>query len=113
MVTLASSRGFSDWMIQRVTALLIGAYTVFILAFIMLNQPTYYAQWHALFHHTAMRIFTSLVLLSVMWHAWIGLWTVFTDYLKCVALRLTLEIIVVVLLLSYLFWGFDILWTTQ
>lgn len=112
MVAKMSHRGLVDWLVQRVTALLIGAYTIFILIYFLSNQHTYFVQWHELFHHTAMKIFTFIVLLSVMWHAWIGLWTVLTDYVNHVALRLGLEIIILLLLVGYLAWGFEILWTT-
>ncbi len=113
MVTHSSHRGLRDWLVQRVSALLIGLYTIFILIYLLRNQPTYYAQWHALFHHLFMKIATFIVLLSVVWHAWIGLWTVFTDYVKNTAVRLTLEILVLLLLLAYLSWGFEILWTSH
>jgi len=113
MVTYSSSdRGVSDWLVQRVTALLIGAYAIFILIYFFVNKPLYYAQWHELFHHVFMKIFSFLVLISIVWHAWIGLWTVFTDYVKSAAIRLVLEIIVILLLVGYLSWGFEILWTT-
>jgi len=108
-----SHRGITDWLVQRVTALLIGAYTVFILIYFFANQPIYFAQWHGIFHHTLMKIFSFIVLISIVWHAWIGLWTVFTDYVKSTAVRLTLEIIVILLLVGYLSWGFEILWTTH
>lgn len=107
-----SHRGISDWLVQRVTALLVGAYTIFILIYFFTNRPIYFAQWHGIFHLTFMKIFSFMVLLSIVWHAWIGLWTVFTDYVKCTGLRLTLEIAVILLLVGYLSWGFEILWTT-
>jgi succinate dehydrogenase / fumarate reductase, membrane anchor subunit len=107
---VVNHRGLRDWMAQRITALLIGAYTIFILVYLLRNQPTYFAQWHGLFHHTFMKVFTFIVLLSVMWHAWIGLWTVFTDYVKNVAVRLTLEVLVILLLVGYLAWCFEIFW---
>ena len=113
MVASISSRGLTEWLVQRVTALLIGVYTIFILIYLLDNQPLYFAQWHNLFHLTIMKIFTFMVLVSVMWHAWIGLWTVFTDYVKNTTVRFTLEILVLLLLVTYLSWGFEILWTTQ
>lgn len=112
VTTSMSNRGISDWLVQRVTALLIGAYAVFILSYFFFNKPLYFAQWHDLFHNVFMKIFSFMVLISIVWHAWIGLWTVFTDYVKNAALRLTLEIIVILLLVGYLSWGFEILWTT-
>ena len=113
MVSHSNHRGLHEWLVQRVSALLIGIYTIFIFVYLLRNQPTYFAQWHQLFHHVVMKIATFIVLLSVMWHAWIGLWTVFTDYVKNYVLRLTLEVIVLLLIVSYLSWGFEILWASH
>lgn len=113
MVTRTNShRGLRDWLIQRVTAVVTGLYLIFILAYLFSQQPIDYLQWHTFFHFTAVKIFTFIVLLSIVWHAWIGLWTVFTDYVKCNVLRLILEWAVLLLLFAYLAWGFEILWTT-
>jgi len=112
MVGLVHSnhRGLRDWIVQRITAVLLGVYTIFILSYLLCNKPVNYVQWYTLFHHPVMKVVTFIVLLSVMWHAWIGLWTVFTDYVKNAAVRLSLEALLIVLLLAYLAWGFEILW---
>ena len=109
----ADHRGLRDWLVQRVTALLIGAYAVFILVYFLYHPSVYFSQWHRLFHHLLMKVFTFAVLFSIVWHAWIGLWTVFTDYIKNRSLRLALEMLVILLLVGYLSWGFEILWTTH
>jgi len=105
-----SRRGFHDWIVQRVTAVLIAVYVIFLFGFLCLHHPLDYTVWHQLFSHTAMKVATVIVMLSVIWHAWIGLWTVFTDYVKNCAVRLLLEIIVIIALLSYVIWCIDILW---
>lgn len=102
-------RGFYDWIVQRVSAVLIGAYVIFIVAFILTHQPLIYPVWHSLFSHLLMKIATFLVVIAILWHAWIGLWTVFTDYIKCGFLRLFLEILLVLVLLSYFAWCLDAL----
>ncbi|HLD84356.1 MAG TPA: succinate dehydrogenase, hydrophobic membrane anchor protein [Coxiellaceae bacterium] len=110
MVTKLSDRGFYEWIVQRMSALLIGAYTVFLLVYLVKHPGLRYAQWHALFLHPAMKIATMIALLSIVWHAWIGLWTVFTDYVKVVFVRIMLETFTILALLAYVFWCFDALW---
>lgn len=110
MVMERSKAGYRDWLAQRVTAVLIGAYTIFLLVYFLNNPSVSYQEWYGLFHHVVMKMATFVVLLSIMWHAWIGLWTVFTDYVKPKAVRLLLEIIVGVLLIAYLGWILEILW---
>lgn len=110
MVEMKNDRGFHEWIVQRVSAVIIGIYAAFLLVYLLCHSPLHYSVWHALFVHITMKIATFVVLISILWHAWIGLWTVFTDYIKKTVVRLSLEIAVILLLLSYLAWCLDILW---
>ena len=103
--------GVSDWLWQRISAVILGLYFSFIFIYIVLHPHVDFAMWQALFHHTAMRIFTLLALLSLLIHSWVGIWTVITDYINCFCLRLCLQIAVVLALIVYLFWGIQILWS--
>ena len=110
MVNRADRRGLVDWLVQRFTAVIVGGYAVFILLFLLCHTSPSYAAWNALFENVVMRIATAVVMFSILWHAWIGLWTVFTDYVKNKPVRLLLEIIVIILLISYFIWMLEILW---
>lgn len=55
-------------------------------------------------------MFTVLTLLSILVHAWVGLWQVLTDYVKPVAVRLVLQLAVIVVLLVYLLYGTIVVW---
>ena len=109
-VTSLTRSGLRDWLIQRISAVVLALYALFLLGFILFSQPLAYANWHGLFANGFMRVFTFLALVSVVYHTWVGLWTVFTDYIKCPSLRLTLLVIVVLALLGYLVWGVTIVW---
>ncbi|WP_100622744.1 succinate dehydrogenase, hydrophobic membrane anchor protein [Candidatus Coxiella mudrowiae] len=113
MVDRTSRRGYCDWFVQRITALLSGIYAVFLIIFLLMHHPISYAQWHSLFTHLAMKIFTLLVIFSVLWHAWIGMWTIFTDYVKNKPTRLALETIVCLLLVAYFIWAIEFLWIAR
>ena len=105
-----SQRGFRDWLIQRISAILIGSYAVVVVGYLLSCPNTSYSDWLHFYESTWMRVYTIVALVSVLWHAWIGLWTVFTDYIKPKFLRLFLEISLVLLLIIYLVWCLDILW---
>ena len=109
-VTIVSRSGLRDWLIQRVTAVVLAAFTIFLIAFLMLQQPITFNAWSLLFQNDFMRAFTFLALLSMVYHTWIGIWTVLTDYISCSRLRLMLQIIVILALFSYLAWGVAIVW---
>ncbi len=108
--TSFTSSGLRDWLIQRVTSVILGAYFIFLLIYSLNSAHLDYFSWQLLFAHTWMRVFTVLSLLSLFMHAWIGIWTVITDYVKVTWLRLLVEILVVIALVSYLIWGIAILW---
>lgn len=104
-------QGVRDWLIQRVSAVVLGLYLLY-LTYFYLSCPVFdYAAWAGLFQQTWMKVFSLLALLALMLHAWIGIWTVLTDYIKPWALRLGLEIIVVLALLGYFVWGVQIMWS--
>lgn len=109
MAVKSSHRGLRDWVVQRVTAILIGIYAIFIILYLLSAAPLNYAQWHRLFNNMGMQIASSIVLLAIVWHAWLGLWTVLTDYIKNGGLRLVLQSLVILILIGYLFWGLKIL----
>jgi succinate dehydrogenase membrane anchor subunit len=109
-VTSLTRNGLRDWLIQRVTAIILAFYTLFLFGYILCHRPLAYAQWHGLFTNAWMRVFTFLALLSLVYHTWVGIWTVITDYIKPTTLRFMLQVLVFLVLLSYLVWGIDIVW---
>lgn len=102
--------GLQDWLIQRVTAIILALYTIFILGYILQQHYFYYHDWANLFKNEWMRYATLIVLISLIAHAWVGVWTIITDYLKPVILRFVVQVIVILALLGYLMWGIQILW---
>ena len=81
-VTSFSRNGLSDFIVQRVTAYILAAYTVFLVGYLLIQGDISYADWQSLFAQTWMQIFTLLALLSTCAHAWIGMWTIGTDYIR-------------------------------
>lgn len=109
--TSLTGSGLRDWLVQRVSAVILAAYTFFILYILVCCGPIDYASWRALFSHFTMQIATSVVMFMVLLHAWIGIWTVLGDYVKCWVLRLVLHWVVVLGLLALLVWGLVIVWS--
>lgn len=120
MVRAATSfgrSGVSDWIVQRFSAVILAAYTLLIIGFLLTHPGLDYATWRALFDNLAVKIFTLLALLSVAAHGWIGLWAVITDYLtarvlgsKALPLRMFILATYAVVTFAYVAWGIQILW---
>jgi len=120
MVTTVTNLGRSgpaDWLLQRVSAVVLLAYTLFIVGVVFFGPDLDYVSWKALFAQTWVRIFTLAALLSIAAHAWVGLWTVLTDYLTerllgttGTVLRWLAQIFIAIVLFTYVVWGIQILW---
>lgn len=109
-VTSLTGNGLKDWLIQRVTAIFLAGYVVFLGGFFLLHPHLTYPIWHELFQNQFMKIATIINMGALFLHAWIGIWTVTTDYLKSTALRLFIQMSVLFLLTAQLIWGMMILW---
>ncbi len=120
MVTSVTSFGRSglyDWLIQRVGGVVMAAYVVFVVAYLLLHPELTFDQWKSLYSHLCMRVFTFVTLLSFVSHAWIGLWAVLTDYLterllgaKATVLRIFAQMILGGVAVTYLVWGIEVIW---
>lgn len=113
MVTNAASFGRSgvhDFIMLRASAVVLACYTVFLVAFAAFSNPLTYEAWHGLFAALPMKVFTLLALIALLIHAWIGVWQVLTDYVKCVSLRGVLQFVFVVAAFAYLASGVLIVW---
>jgi len=113
MVTTVTSygrSGLSDWLVQRVSAVILAVYSIFMVLYLLLNPQIDFVQWSALFSGTGMRIFSLMALLSLGAHCWIGLSSVSTDYLKHFAVRFVFQMVVGLLMFIYTIWGVQLLW---
>lgn len=110
IITNIGKSGLQTWFIQRLTAVVLGLYTCALLGFWLYPGQRTYLDWQALFSNQSMKYITTIVLVALLIHAWIGVWTVATDYLNTVWLRFIAQMCMYVTLLFYLIWGLQILW---
>ncbi len=109
-VTSLGRSGLQDWMIQRISAVVLAVYTLYLFYFLLMATSLSYQLWQALFQDAFFKVFSLLALLSLILHAWIGLWTVSTDYIKPAAIRFLFQSLLILFCLSSLIWGAQILW---
>ncbi|ARJ40732.1 succinate dehydrogenase, hydrophobic membrane anchor protein [Pantoea alhagi] len=108
--TALGRNGVQDWLLLRATAILITLYTLYILGFIIVSDTLTYDIWRAFFASSFTKVFTLLTLFSTVIHGWIGMWQVLTDYVKPLAWRLLLQLVIVVTLLVYAIYGTVVVW---
>lgn len=109
-ITNLGRSGVSDWLIQRVSAVVMALYTLFIVGFLLFSSNLDYATWSGLFSQTWMRIFSLLAFISIAAHAWVGLWTVTTDYIKPAGTRIAAQLIIILANFAFLVWGIQVVW---
>ncbi|MCK0714033.1 succinate dehydrogenase, hydrophobic membrane anchor protein [Chromohalobacter sarecensis] len=109
-ITNLGRSGLSDWLIQRVSAIILAIYAVFMVLYLLFHPGLDYATWSGLFSQTWMRIFSLLAFISIAAHAWVGLWTVSTDYLKQAGARFAFQAVVMLAIFVFLVWGVQVLW---
>jgi succinate dehydrogenase / fumarate reductase membrane anchor subunit len=95
---------------QRLTALVMAAYTVFLAGYVLWCPPASYADWRGLFTGPFVRLATMLFFLALLYHAWVGVRDIIMDYIKPTGLRLSLETLVLLTVAGYLAWAIQILW---
>jgi len=109
-VTGLSRTGLSDWLIQRVSAVVLGLYVLVLAWFFVCADDLTYVQWYQFMMSKPMKIFNVLALVALAAHAWVGLWTVATDYIKSTCIRLIFQMVFGIALAVYFLWGLQIFW---
>lgn len=109
-VVVGAHYGVGSWLAQRITAVVMALYSVILLVVFLTGRPITYAVWKDLFTQGWMRVATLIFAVALVWHAWVGARDILMDYAKHDGLRLTLQVITVLLLAAYLGWAVQILW---
>ncbi len=116
-VTSLGKNGLYDWVIQRATAVVLGVYFLCMMGFLVTTPDLTYDQWSSYMSSTFMRVFTLIALVSMAAHAWVGLWTISTDYFTTrqlgaagTVIRIAFQAVCALVTVVYVVWGIQILW---
>lgn len=117
-VTSLTRSGLADYLVQRVTAVVLALYTLFVIGFFVATPQVGHAELVAYFSHPVMKVFNILAVLSTAAHAWIGMWTVGTDYLRphyfgahATAWRLAYQVLCILALFAFVVWTLPLFWS--
>jgi len=109
-VVTGAHYGLRDWLVQRVTAVVMAVYSLVVVGYLLLQHSFGYDTWVELFSGNIMRSFSLLFLLSLFYHAWIGVRDIVMDYIKPASIRLVIHVLVILALVLYTIWSVQILW---
>jgi len=102
--------GFRDWLAQRITAIVMGLYTVILLVSFLSTNDFSYNGWAGLFARQWFKIATFVTLLTMFYHVWVGMRDIWMDYVKPVIARLLLQSATILWLIACAGYAAQILW---
>jgi succinate dehydrogenase / fumarate reductase membrane anchor subunit len=110
-IVVGASYGLRDWLAQRVSAVLMALFTVVVLAQVLLSKgPIGYDKWAGIFATQWMKALTFAIIVAMLYHVWVGVRDIWMDYIKSVALRLSLQVFSIVWLVGCAGWAIQVLW---
>ncbi len=102
--------GFRDWLAQRITASVMGLYTILLLVSFLTASDFSYAGWAGLFARQWFKIATFVTLLVMFYHVWVGMRDIWMDYVKSVVARVLLQSATILWLVGCAGYTAQILW---
>ena len=110
-IVVGAHYGLRDWLAQRVTAALMVLFTFVVLAQVLFTKGDMgYYKWAGIFASQWMKVLTFVVILSLIYHVWVGMRDIWMDYIKPVSVRLACQVFTIVWLVGCMGWAIQVLW---
>jgi succinate dehydrogenase / fumarate reductase, membrane anchor subunit len=102
--------GVIDWLAQRITGVVMAVYALVMYFALSEGAGLSYERWHALMSAGLMRFVTFLFIVSLCWHAWVGVRDIWMDYIQPAGIKLVLHVLTLLALTGYAGWATQIIW---
>ncbi len=102
-------RGLRPWLIQRVSAVYIALFVMYIVYMLATTSGIDFQQWHAWLYHPFNIIAVGLFVIALLLHAWVGMRDIVLDYVHNTLVRMLAFTLVIVVLVSSALWSAKIL----
>ena len=89
----SAHRGLGEWLLQRLSALYLAGFSLWLVTWLAIAAPADYVAWKAWMTAGGVRLAFALFFLSVLVHSWVGMRSVFLDYLKPLWVRLVAQLL--------------------
>ncbi|MBI5861092.1 MAG: succinate dehydrogenase, hydrophobic membrane anchor protein [Rhodocyclales bacterium] len=109
-IVVGAHYGLKDWLAQRITAVVMATYTIMILAAVMGGATRSQEAWRSFMSHGFIRFVTFIFIISLCYHAWVGIRDIWMDYVKPTGVRLSLHVLTLLALIGYAGWAIQIIW---
>ena len=109
MRDLGSARaGLYAWLAQRISALYIAGFSLFVTLRLLMYPIDGYDAWRAWLSGGAVRLALAVFLIAVFVHAWVGMRSVWMGYLRSSAWRFSISMLTGLGLLALVLWSAQI-----
>ncbi|MEO8305416.1 MAG: succinate dehydrogenase, hydrophobic membrane anchor protein [Betaproteobacteria bacterium] len=102
--------GLRAWLVQRVSAIYMLLFIVFLLTHFLLDPPTSYLDWRNWMLSPGVSIAASVFFAALFAHAWVGMRDVIMDYVHPIAIRVMVLALLGLGLTGIAAWVIQILW---
>jgi succinate dehydrogenase / fumarate reductase membrane anchor subunit len=102
--------GLRDWLAQRITAIVMAVFTIVLLVVFFTAREFSYEGWAGLFAQQWFKLFALVTFVGLYYHVWVGMRDIWMDYVKPVAIRLSLQVLTILWLVGCAGWTVQILW---
>ena len=103
--------GWRDFLVQRLSAVLMAVFTLVLLVQVLFTKgPIGYDVWAGIFAAQWMKALTFAVIVALIWHAWIGMCSIWYDYGKPAGRRRLRQAATIVWLVACGGWAVQVLW---
>jgi len=109
-ILVGAHYGLKDWLAQRITAVVMAVYTAILIVGMLRGAASSQDAWHAFMSNGFIRIASFLFIVSLCYHAWIGVRDIWMDYVKPTGIRLVLHVLTLLTLVGYAGWAIQIIW---
>ncbi len=103
------THGLRTWLLQRLSAVYLAVYLVYVIAAAMHHGNYSYEEWHAWLVHPVMSIATAGFILAMLAHGWVGMRDVILDYIHVLGVRLLLLTLTGLMLVTCGLWALRVL----
>jgi succinate dehydrogenase / fumarate reductase membrane anchor subunit len=101
--------GMTEWLLQRVTSLYMGGFVIYAILHVSLSPARDYTAWKAWFAMGYVRIAWALFVAGILIHSWVGMRSIYLDYLHPLWLRFSVTLLTALGLLALALWAAQIL----
>lgn len=102
-------QGLRPWIIQRVSAVYIALFVIYIFLVMLIKAPLDFTSWSSWVASPINNVAIGLFLIALLWHAWIGVRDIVLDYVPNVIGRLVVLTIVLCIVIGSGLLGFKAL----